>query len=522
MRHFTLSAVVILLIAVVQLSAQTIPQTINYQGVLKDVSGVVVPNGDYNIAFNLYDVETGGGALWTETKVINVLEGIINTQLGSVFPITISFDKPFWLGITVEPGSELTPRIKLSSVPYSMMSLNVMDESISTNKLQNWAVTSTKIHDNAVTTSKIMDGTIIAQDIGNYEVVKKINGMRDSVNLVAGSNIVLTPTGNNITISALGGGSGNIGGSGTTNYLPLFTGSTVLGNSIIYQTAGGNIGIGTITPSAKLDISGSDALINGLTIGRGTGNIDGNSAFGYRALYSNTEGGNTANGYSALYYNTTGYSNTANGVSALYYNTEGDLNTANGMYALYANTTGSSNTALGYNAYPASGTLTNYTGIGYNVGGASSTSNSVEIGNTSVSRIVGQVIWSTYSDERIKDNVSENVPGLAFINKLRPVAYNLNIHKQNEIMYKGKKEQEDWSSKYDIEKIRMTGFIAQEVEQASKEAGFDFSCVDKPKNENDMYSIRYSEFVVPLVKAVQEQQKKIEELTRRIEELERR
>ena len=109
-----------------------------------------------------------------------------------------------------------------------MMSLNVMDESISTNKLQNWAVTSTKIHDNAVTTSKIMDGTIIAQDIGNYEVVKKINGMRDSVNLVAGSNIVLTPTGNNITISALGGGSGNIGGSGTTNYLPLFTGSTVL------------------------------------------------------------------------------------------------------------------------------------------------------------------------------------------------------------------------------------------------------------------------------------------------------
>src|SRR3989339_482053 len=488
MRHFTLSAVVILLIAVVQLSAQTIPQTINYQGVLKDVSGVVVPNGDYNIAFNLYDVETGGGALWTETKVINVFEGIINTQLGSVFPITISFDKPFWLGITVEPGSELTPRIKLSSVPYSMMSLNVMDESISTNKLQNWAVTSTKIHDNAVTTSKIMDGTIIAQDIGNYEVVKKINGMRDSVNLVAGSNIVLTPTGNNITISALGGGSGNIGGSGTTNYLPLFTGSTVLGNSIIYQTAGGNIGIGTITPSAKLDISGSDALINGLTIGRGTGNIDGNSAFGYRALYSNTEGGNTANGISALYYNTTG----------------------------------SSNTALGYNAYPASGTLTNYTGIGYNVGGASSTSNSVEIGNTSVSRIVGQVIWSTYSDERIKDNVSENVPGLAFINKLRPVAYNLNIHKQNEIMYKGKKEQEDWSSKYDIEKIRMTGFIAQEVEQASKEAGFDFSCVDKPKNENDMYSIRYSEFVVPLVKAVQEQQKKIEELTRRIEELERR
>jgi hypothetical protein len=69
---------------------------------------------------------------------------------------------------------------------------------------------------------------------------------------------------------------------------------------------------------------------------------------------------------------------------------------------------------------------------------------------------------------------------------------------------------------------------------AAKELGYDFSGVDKPKNEKDFYGLRYAAFVVPLVKAVQEQQqiidelkqsnsskqKWIEELMKRIEKLE--
>jgi chromosome condensin MukBEF complex kleisin-like MukF subunit len=61
-------------------------------------------------------------------------------------------------------------------------------------------------------------------------------------------------------------------------------------------------------------------------------------------------------------------------------------------------------------------------------------------------------------------------------------------------------------------KTIFSGFVAQEVERAAKDAGYDFSGVDKPKNENDMYGLRYSEFVVPLVKAVQEQQQMINDL----------
>ena len=52
----------------------------------------------------------------------------------------------------------------------------------------------------------------------------------------------------------------------------------------------------------------------------------------------------------------------------------------------------------------------------------------------------------------------------------------------------------------------MTGFLAQEVDQVATELGFEFSGVVKPQNDKDLYSLRYAEFVVPLVKAVQEQQ----------------
>jgi len=58
------------------------------------------------------------------------------------------------------------------------------------------------------------------------------------------------------------------------------------------------------------------------------------------------------------------------------------------------------------------------------------------------------------------------------------------------------------------------------VEQAAQSLGYDFSGVDAPKNEHDFYGLRYAEFVVPLVKAIQEQQEIIETLEARIKDLE--
>ena len=302
-------------------------------------------------------------------------------------------------------------------------------------------------------------------------------------------------------------------------------GNTANGASALYlNTSGGNntangaSALAVNTTGGDNTADGESALVSNTTGYRNTAN-------GARSLHSNTTGyNNSANGYEALYSNTTGYNNSAHGESALHSNTTGRGNTTNGRYALYYNTTGNFNTGIGYNTFPSGfEALDNYTALGFGAGSAASASNMVEIGNTSVSVIRGQVGFTTYSDARIKDNVQDNIPGLSFIKLLRPVSYNLNIHRQNQIMFDiAKPDTTNWDGKYDIEKIRMTGFLAQEVDEAAKKVGYDFSGVVKPQNDKDLYSLRYSEFVVPMAKAIQEQQAMIEELKKQNELLQKR
>jgi hypothetical protein len=73
----------------------------------------------------------------------------------------------------------------------------------------------------------------------------------------------------------------------------------------------------------------------------------------------------------------------------------------------------------------------------------------------------------------------------------------------------------------DAEKVRHSGFIAQEVEKAAKESGYAFDGISIPKDENGNYSLDYATFVVPLVKAVQELATQNEELQKQIDELKR-
>jgi hypothetical protein len=125
--------------------------------------------------------------------------------------------------------------------------------------------------------------------------------------------------------------------------------------------------------TAAVNLGAFDLQVNGLTVGRGAGNIISNSAIGFDALISNTTGANnTANGANALQFNTTGAANTANGAGALFVNSTGLANTANGSLALQLNTTGNFNTANGAEA------------LRFNTTGNSNTANGSEAlrGNT--------------------------------------------------------------------------------------------------------------------------------------------
>lgn len=115
------SVMVVALLVVMQSLYAVPPAKISYQGVLTDGSGTVVPNGNYNLTFALYTAESGGTALWTETQAATVTNGIFNVVLGSATPFSnLAFDAPYYLGITVSDGAELTPRTLLTSAAYSL------------------------------------------------------------------------------------------------------------------------------------------------------------------------------------------------------------------------------------------------------------------------------------------------------------------------------------------------------------------------------------------------------------------
>ncbi len=279
-------------------------------------------------------------------------------------------------------------------------------------------------------------------------------------------------------------------------------------------------------------------------IGINTGNY--NSALGNSALGSNTTGSsNCAIGYLTMYNNTTGYNNTATGVNSLIQNTTGRWNVAAGIYSLQANTsgqyntgigafsntsntTGTYNTGLGYNAGPSTGALTNTTSIGKDA--TVTVSNKIRLGNASVTVVEGPVSY-TVSDGRFKTNISESdVKGLDFIKKLRPVVYNFDTKKLDAFWRKDQpateRKNDDATDFTASTAIRQSGFIAQEVEIAAKEVGYNFNGIHVPENGSDNYSLAYGQFVVPLVKAVQElstqneeQKKANEALKKELEEL---
>ena len=111
-----------------------VPETMNYQGIVTDISGIVVPDGLYDLTFRIYSAETGGQPLWTEAHTgAAVSKGIFNIILGSLVPLAESqtpFDKQYWLGIEVNGGGEAVPRIPLTSATYSFNARSVADSAV--------------------------------------------------------------------------------------------------------------------------------------------------------------------------------------------------------------------------------------------------------------------------------------------------------------------------------------------------------------------------------------------------------
>ena len=104
-------------------------QVFNLQGVLRLPTGKAATDGNYSFSFLIYDGATSLAPLkkvgttidWTETQTVQVQNGLYNVLVGSVTSFSgLPFDKPYYIGISVNSGPELSPRIMLTAAPYAL------------------------------------------------------------------------------------------------------------------------------------------------------------------------------------------------------------------------------------------------------------------------------------------------------------------------------------------------------------------------------------------------------------------
>jgi len=498
------------------------PQLINYQAIARDASGSIIVSHPVGVQLTITDGSPTGATQYQETQTVTTNAfGLLNLQVGGGTVISGTMSAITWssgtkyllVGIDPAGGISYTPMgsQQLVSVPYALYTDNAANAVNLTGTITmggdvtgtNSAATVVKIQGHPVSATAPTSGQVLEWTTGGTwaPVTEALTGwsLTGNAGTTPATNFVGTTDNNALRFRVNSVWAGELNPSTFNASYGLNAGKSVTSGSNNAAT-GANALYSNLTGNSNVAI-GTQALYTSATNSNQV-------AIGDSALYTNNGslGQNVAIGSKALFAAITGYENTATGFQSLYTNTSGYENTAYGYQSLYGNTSGYGNTGVGWAAYPSLATLFNWTAIGYNAGGSYSTSNSVELGNTSVTVIRAQVTGITaISDGRIKDNVKANVPGLEFINRLRPVTYNLNIHRQNAIIYKDKKgADKDWDGKYDVEKKTMSGFIAQEVDQAAKAARYDFCGVEQPATPDGLYGIRYTDFIMPLVKSVQE------------------
>ncbi len=311
-KHFVhLMSLILLIVSVTVTSSAQIPRVISYQGILTDTTGNPKPDGPYMITFRLYDSSASDSEIWLEQKTLQVKRGLFSTILGDQDPFGdgVKFDRAYWLGLQVESEPELSPRVPLTPVGYSLNSTKSDTAKFAYSTSQQVFVDSARIAgtipDNTITTDKIIDGTIqrvdVAQDftapysdtasyarvapqagfvdsariagtvpngslteikIANSQVVKSLNNIKDNVILSAQGGATITSNGDTIIINA-GTGGGGTGIQGVQNTDASLTITDPNGPTATINVA--NLGIksaqianAAITPT-KLNSAGASA-----------------------------------------------------------------------------------------------------------------------------------------------------------------------------------------------------------------------------------------------------------------------
>jgi hypothetical protein len=356
-----------------------VPDLLSYQGYLMDAADSAAVSATLEMTFRLFDSETKGAEVWSETHTaVDVSDGLFSVLLGSqtAFPAELFDGSSRWL--QTEVGTEvLSPRKPIVSTAYSHRSEEADHAAAAESAddaLQLEGHSLTDLDDRWVNEEDLDHLNAADGDPANALYVD--SGGKVGV----GTTAPLTELDVSGAVNATtyyGDGSNLTGVTGTTD-----DDWTIDGDDIYHQT--GNVGVGTMSPAARLDVNGSintDSVyqIDGQTVLRISANR--NSFLGI-ATGGNTKGsnntfvgavagsshaggsGNTFVGARAGSRTASGGDNTFIGSEAGQYNTTGHTNTFVGGTAGRENTTGQDNTFIGYESgtYNTSGRYNTFLG----------------------------------------------------------------------------------------------------------------------------------------------------------------
>ncbi len=300
---FALSCVAMLSIAAPYAQAD-IPALMSYQGRLQNSQGAPL-DGIFDIAFAIYDVASGGTALWTESQSVVVNEGFFNVLLGAVEPIPSDLFGATvrYLGVKVGADPEMVPRRQIVTAAYAQhaqsadIAAGIEDGAIVDADVSPSAnISPTKIAGTALTsggnnnfsgTTTFLDSAMV---ISNNKVVigrsmapagDDVLALKRSLATTASSSgaridIANSGTGQIFGLASTANGSGNlavgIAGSGTTD------GDSAVGVYGEASASSSNIGVyGTVSGDIGTKIGVQGEISSGFNVTGVKGSVSGSS-----------------------------------------------------------------------------------------------------------------------------------------------------------------------------------------------------------------------------------------------------
>lgn len=292
-------------------AAPGINNQIPFTGTLKNSSGTAL-SGTYDMVFRIYDAASGGATLWTGThtaangNAVSVDEGIFQILLGSGTGNTLDLDfndDAYYLGISVEGDSEMTPRTRLGAAGYAF-NADAIDGLDSTELIR--ASSTGRIEAASAATM-----FTVAQN-GSGDIVNFYDGGSEVFTIEDGGNVGIGTSSPSATLTidgdirATGAFFDSSNASGTSGMILQSTGTgtawvatttlnisggdsawTESGSDIYYDS--GSVSIGTSTAGSPLTVDGNTRMRGNVSVG------DNASPQADRLLYINEAYNNTGN-----------------------------------------------------------------------------------------------------------------------------------------------------------------------------------------------------------------------------------